>query len=114
MPGAARLDCGATGKKNVEQECQLPVLSHSPEVCDWPQVAHFDRVLKYERVLSYFKRSSRRVRRWRQDLNAGARSSPGTGHAEAAEAAIAPNLVWSSSLDLLDNLLPLSSIERRT
>src|SRR6266404_2965267 len=114
MPGAARLDRGAPRKKNVEEECQLPVLSHPPEVRDRPQVAHFHRVLKDERVLGHLKRSSRRVRRRGQDLHAGAFSSPGTGHAEAAEAAVAPNLIWSRSLDLLDNLLPLSGIENRT
>src|SRR5437660_10008334 len=114
MPGAAWLDRGAPRKKNVEEECQLPVLSHTPEVRDRPQVAHFHRVLKDERVLGHFKRSSRRVRRRRQDLHARALSSPGNGHSEAVEAAVAPKLIWSGSLDLLDYLLPLSGIERRT
>src|SRR6266581_8856592 len=113
MPGAARLDRGAPSKKNVEQECQLPVLSHPPKVRDRPEVAHFHRVLKDERMLSHLNRGSRRIRRRWQNLHAGALSSPGTGHAEAAEAAITPNLIGSASLDLLNNLVPLSGIERR-
>ena len=108
------MDRGAPRKKNVKEECQLPVLSHPSEVRDRPQVAHFHRVLKDERVLGHFKWSSRRVRRRRQDLDTRALSSPGTGHAEAAEAAVAPNLIWSGSIDLLDNLRPLSGIERWT
>src|SRR5438128_10792464 len=114
MPGAARLDRGAPSKKNVEQECQLPVLSHPPKVRDRPQVAHFHRVLKDERVLSHLRRSARRVRRRRQDLYPRALSSPGTGHAEAAKAAISPNLDGSATLDVRDDLLPLSGIECRT
>jgi hypothetical protein len=114
MPGAAWLDRGAPRKKNVEEECQLSVFSHPPKVRDRPHIAHFHWVLKDERVLSHFRRSSRSVRRRRQDLHTRAFSSPGTAHAEAAEAAIAPNLIWSGSLDLPDNLLPLSGIERRT
>src|SRR2546425_738841 len=105
---AARLDRGASRKKNVKQECQLPVLSHPPKVRDRPQVAHFHRVLKDERVLSHLRRSARRVRRRRQDLYPRALSSPGTGHAEAAKAAISPNLDGSATLDVRDDLLPLS------
>src|SRR5258706_1012033 len=114
MPRAARLDRGAPRKKNIEEECHLPVFSHPPEVRDRPQVANLHRVLKDERVLGHLKRSSWRVRWRRQDLHAGALSLPRTGHAEAAEAAVAPNLRWSGSLDLFDNLLPLIGIECRT
>ena len=92
----------------------MPVLSHPPEVRDRPAVAHFHRVLKDELVLGHFNRRSWSVCRWRQDLHAGTLSSPRTGYAKTAEAAVAPNLNWSGSFDLLDNLLPLSGIECRT
>jgi hypothetical protein len=101
-------------EKNVEKECELPVVTHPPEVCDRPEVTHFHRILKDERVLGNLTRGARRVSRRRQDLHAGTFSPPGTRHAVAAEAAVARNLVWSRSLDLLDNLPPLSGIERRT
>ena len=39
---------------------------------------------------------------------------PGTGYAIAVEATVATNPVWSGSFDLLDNLLPLSFVKRRT
>src|ERR1700674_3630315 len=114
MPGAARLDRGSPRKKNVEEKCQFPVLSHAPEVRDRPKVASLHRVLKDERVFSHFNRSPRRVRWRRQDLHPRALSSPGTGHAKAAKAAVAPNPMRSGFLDLLDNLLPRNGIERRT
>jgi hypothetical protein len=92
----------------------LSVLTHPPEVGDRPLVAYFHRVLKDERVFGHFNRSPRRVRWRRHDLHARALSSPGTGHAKAAKAAVAPNLMRSGFLDLLDNLLPRNGIERRT
>src|SRR5690348_4731665 len=103
MPVAARLDRRAAFKKNVEEECQMPVRTHPPEVGDRPSVAHIHRELNEERVLARFIRRSRRVRWGRQDLHTGARSSPGASHAEAAEAHVAPNLTWSASLDLPDH-----------
>ena len=114
MPGAARLDRGSPRKKNVKEQCQFPVLSHPPEVRDRPKVAPLHRELKDEWVFGDFNRSPRRVRWRRQDLHARALSSPGTGHAKGAKAAVAPNLMRSGFLDLLDNLLPRNGIERQT
>src|ERR1700674_5458348 len=61
MPGAARLDRGSPRKKNVEEKCQFPVLSHAPEVRDRPKVASLHRVRKDEQVFSHFNRSPRRL-----------------------------------------------------
>ena len=88
------------------------MFSPPPGVSDRPLVADFHRVLKDKRVLGHFTRSSARRRRW-QDLHAGSLSSPRTTHAVATEAAVAPNLIRPGSFDLLDDLLPLSGIERR-
>jgi hypothetical protein len=89
------------------------MFSPPPEVRDLPVVADLYWILKDERVLRHFNRSYRRVRRRWQELHAGSLSAPRAAHAVAAEAAVAPNLKRSGSFDLLDDLLPLSGIERR-
>src|SRR5882672_2331645 len=113
MLGTTRLDRCTPRKKNVEEECQPPMFSPPPEVRDLPVVADLHWILKDERVLGHFNRSYRRVRRRWQDLHAGSLSAPRATHAVATEAAVAPNLMRSGSFDLLDDLLPLSGIERR-
>src|SRR5215813_12182800 len=112
MSRTARLNRRMPCKKNVEEECQLTVLSHPPKIRDLPQVAYFHGELKNEGVLGSFNWSLRRIRRWWQNLHPGAFSPPRTSYTKAAETNVTPYLIWPGSLDLLDNLSPLIGIER--
>jgi hypothetical protein len=106
-----------TGEQNVQKKREAAVFSQAAIIGQPPKITRLDGELQNERVFGYFVRGTRGiVRRW-QDLNPGTLPSPRTGHAEAAEAKVAPDLqrpLKKRLCNLLADPLPFSGIKGRS
>src|SRR5258706_2129480 len=112
---SARLETGASYKKNIQEKGQTPMHLLSAIVRNWPKVTLFYRELKDEGVVSHFHLGARcRIRR-RQNLYLRIISAPRPEHAETTETIFAPDLDWPINnrfRNLLAILLPVSGAER--